>query len=434
MLANNQNILIIDKRNELSMKYKKLISQNIPSVVTIKNSLEGVFDYIKSFEPDLIIISDSLMDPTNEICHEIRTHIRDYRPILLVFSKSSHLDDKLKNLKAGADDFISEPIDNEEFVARVLAHLRRTFEETQNILTSLPSQKNVVKVLKRTLSSGCTWSSMLIGIDYYSQYRQIYGDLAADKLIQTFAAIIKTTIDERDFIGHLDESYFIVITVPERVDKISKTLLYAFDKVASRFYTEEDSQKGYITMFSDETIGRRVPLVSASIGIVDNVNCAYQDFRDVMSKLFSTHKLAHSQPGSFAIKDVPQICGLGAVSEYIKNKILVVEKDAALAYLITSTLEMQGNQTQAVSNYNEVQKNVDDFHPDVVIMESGYENNLQGLDVCKQIKGKNKAVKVIISTTVHNKELVLDSGADLYLPKPYDIVTLHSWVRRFLEE
>ena len=46
-----------------------------------------------------------------------------------ISSKSSFLDDKLSSLNAGADDFLSEPIDLNEFVARLNAHLRRKFEE-----------------------------------------------------------------------------------------------------------------------------------------------------------------------------------------------------------------------------------------------------------------------------------------------------------------
>lgn len=434
MLIPNQDILILDKRKELSMRYKKLIEQNMNATATIKNSLEGVFDYLKNYEPDMIIISDSLDDATEEVCLEIRTHVKIYRPVVVVLSKSSHLDDKLKNLNAGSDDFLSEPLDNAEFIARVSAHVRRSVEETQSEVTSLPSQKTSERVLQRVLTSGARLSSMLIGIDYFPQYRQIYGDLAADKLLQTFAAIILTTIDDRDFVGHWDESKFLLISIPERADKIVRTLTYAFDKVVSRFYNPEDSHRGYITMYSEKTIGRRVPLMALSIGVVDNVNCSYSRAQDVISRLFTTYKLARSQSGSYSLKDVPQICGLGAVCEFAKNKVLVVEKDAALAYLITSTLEMQGYQTQALSNYNEIQKNVDEFSPDVVIMETGYEGGMQGLESCEQIKLENNSVKVIVSTSRYEKERVLDAGADLYLPKPYDIVTLHSWVKRFLEE
>ena len=41
--------------------------------------------------------------------------------------------------------------------------------------------------------------------------------------------------------------------------------------------------------------------------------------------------------------------------------------------------------------------------------------------------------KFIVTTAVHDKALILDSGADLYLPKPYEISDLIRWVEYFLK-
>ena len=39
--------------------------------------------------------------------------------------------------------------------------------------------------------------------------------------------------------------------------------------------------------------------------------------------------------------------------------------------------------------------------------------------------------KIILTTIFHDKQTILKSGADLYLPKPYNIDTVISWVKRF---
>ena len=36
--------------------------------------------------------------------------------------------------------------------------------------------------------------------------------------------------------------------------------------------------------------------------------------------------------------------------------------------------------------------------------------------------------KVIVTTSVHDKTAILDAGADLYLPKPYEITELIQWI------
>lgn len=428
MLANNLNILIIDKRKELSLKYKRLIEHRISCTINIHHDSEKVLEYAQNFEPDLIIISDSIEEPTHELCCFLRSKIKNYRPVIVILSKSSHLDDKLANLGNGSDDFISEPIENEEFTARIIAHLRRSVEEGMNLLTNIASSKILIKVLKRVLNTPTRWAAMLIGIDYFSQYREIYGDLAANKMLQTYSAIIKTTLDDRDILTHLDNDNFVVITTPEQAHKIANLLKFAFDKVSGRFYTEEDALKGYITLFSDSSAGRRVPLVTTSIGIINNEYRRYSTAQDALCALINTHKLAHVQAGSLIVQDTLQLSG--SVNVLRKNKILIVEKDAAMAYLISTTLEMQGYQTQAISNYDEVITMFDEFNPDVVVLDVS-ENHF-GFEVCAKICGKN--AKIIVSSVVHDKELSLSAGADLYLPKPYDILVLHSWIKRFLEE
>lgn len=432
MQSNNFNILIIDARKELSLKYKRLIEHRTSCTINIEHSPDKILEYTNKFEPDLIIISDSIQEPASEICCNIRSSIKEYRPVIIILSKSSHLDDKIQNLSAGADDFISEPIDNEEFIARILAHLRRSKEEGMNLVTNIASPKMLLRVLKRTLYSNTHWAALLIDIDYFKQYQEIYGDIAANKMLQTYSAIIKTTLDDRDILAHLENNNFVVITTPDQAGKIASLLKFAFDKVSNRFYTKEDAQKGYITLFSDTTAGRRIPLVATSIGIISNEHRNFATAQDILCFLINTHKLAKAQSGSFIVQDTLQLSGSDAVEKLIKNKILIVEKDAAMAYLISTTLEMQGYQTQAISNFNEVLPTIKDFTPDIVILDAG--ENSHNLDICTNIKDENPNIKIIVSSITHDKDLALSAGADLYLPKPYDILVLHGWIKRFLEE
>ena len=116
--------LIIDKRRELSTKYKKLLESKSNKVIISKNLLSAI-KLIQDKEPDLIIISDSINSDLAEYCKKIRVLTYNMRPIIIATSKSAELQDKLAVLENGADDFISEPVNSEEFVMRIKAHLRR---------------------------------------------------------------------------------------------------------------------------------------------------------------------------------------------------------------------------------------------------------------------------------------------------------------------
>ena len=45
-----------------------------------------------------------------------------------------------------------------------------------------------------------------------------------------------------------------------------------------------------------------------------------------------------------------------------------------------------------------------------------------------------KNSNIIMTTVVHEKESILSSGADLYLPKPYEIPFLFEWVERLMNK
>lgn len=57
--------LIIDKRPELSAKYKKLLASDYNYVIISKDFLSSI-KIIKDMEPDLIIISDSINDDLSD--------------------------------------------------------------------------------------------------------------------------------------------------------------------------------------------------------------------------------------------------------------------------------------------------------------------------------------------------------------------------------
>ena len=123
--------LIIDKRRELSIKYKKIL-ENKNNKVLISKNLIGAMKIIQDKEPDLIIISDSVEGDLSDYCKKIRALTYNMRPIIIATSKSAELQDRLEVLENGADDFISEPVNSDEFLMRIKAHLRRELESNMD--------------------------------------------------------------------------------------------------------------------------------------------------------------------------------------------------------------------------------------------------------------------------------------------------------------
>lgn len=423
--------LIIDKRRELSVKYKKLL-ENQFSLVSISKNLISAMKTIQDKEPDLIIISDSVDTDLSDYCKKIRALTYNMRPIIIALSKSAELDDKLKVLDSGADDFISEPVNSEEFVMRIKAHLRREFESNLDSKILLPNRNYSMRALKRVVTSNSQWGCLFITVENFNSYRETYTKLASDKLLQTYTAIITSTLSEDDYLGVLSENEFLIITDGLKAEKIANFLTFAFDTVIQKFYSPQDVKRGYMIMQGDEQAGRRSDFMHTTIGVVTNEFKNFKDAQELLSSLINIHAIANLPSKSNYLMERAKITADGAVFEKsYNNKITVVEKDEAMILLLTTILGMQGYDVKIHDFFEETQE-----IPAIIILDAGNSEDKKGLELSRQIKNnpKYKDTKLIITSIYHDKELVLDTGADLYLPKPFEISSLVKWVEVFMNE
>jgi DNA-binding response OmpR family regulator len=91
------NALIIDTRKELSTKYKKSLTDK-DIKVQIAGNIRDSLEFIQKYEPDLIIVSDSIKEPLPDFCEKIRVLTYNIRPVIIALSKSDNIDDKIKAL------------------------------------------------------------------------------------------------------------------------------------------------------------------------------------------------------------------------------------------------------------------------------------------------------------------------------------------------
>ena len=428
-------VLIIDRRKEQAIKYKKNL-ENAGLTAVIEQDFAGALNSINKLEPDLILISDSITEvmPTKAI-EQIRILTCNTRPVIVVLSKSNHIQDKIAVLDSGADDFLSEPLAQEEFLARIQAHIRRNFEDALTETTRLFGQKITVKMLKRVLNSQKPWSALLVGINNFDTYKELYGELASEKILQTCSAIINASLEKDDFVGQINDDNFLILTDVYKAEKFAAYLIYAFDTVISKFYNEHDAKRGFVFMQNEDEAENKVSLVSTKIGIVSSEYRKFSNAKQVITTLLSTQKLAKYKEGSNYIVDRPQISAEDSVMQKEFNKrLMIVEPDDAMSFLLSTTADIYGYQTKVLNNCNSLMSELKEFQPSVIIIDSGEDS--KALECCKKIKFNSdfSASNIIFTSTLHDKEKILSAGADLYLPKPYEISVIFSWVAKFTED
>ena len=423
------NVLIIDKRKELSTKYKKSLEDNETAAVISRN-LKDALRLIQTTDPDVIIVSDSIDENLADFCKKIRTLTYNTRPVIIALSKSAESTDRILVLENGADDFLSEPVNIDEFKIRIKAHLRRDIESNLDNKTLLPNKKYVQKFLKRLLNSDTKQAVLLIGIENLENYKSVYSEVAGDKIVQTFCAITKSALENTDFFGQINETNFIIITNPYSAEKLAAFLTFAFDTVAPRFYSPKDAQRGYMLLKGDRQAGMRVNFVSILIGgIIDNYDMIKIP-EEMIEKLIFIKKMAKIPNGSNYAIDRIKISGENSIKqiENNNNSIFIKEPDSALSLLLRTTLELQG--------YDVVEQLDADSAtpPQILIIDSG--DNFEGLEFCTELKNNINFVntKIIVTASAHDKSRILNAGADLYLPKPYEISDLIRWIEYLMKQ
>lgn len=121
---NEDNVLVVEDDKYTRHIIEKYLAKNN---FVVKSAVDGeqALIILKEFKPK-VIISDWKMPVLNgiELCKYLKAH-QEYKYIyFIIFTAKAFLDDRIKGLESGADDFIVKPIENLELLARVRTGVR----------------------------------------------------------------------------------------------------------------------------------------------------------------------------------------------------------------------------------------------------------------------------------------------------------------------
>ncbi|MGP3778907.1 response regulator transcription factor [Halanaerobium saccharolyticum] len=125
-------ILVVEDEKDLSDVIKKGLEEEGFVVDTVSDGQQAV-NFAWDNEYDIIIL-DLMLPVINGM--EALKEIREYgiNTAILILTAKDMVEDKIKGLNSGADDYLTKPFAFGELVARVRALLRRGIEENNNQL------------------------------------------------------------------------------------------------------------------------------------------------------------------------------------------------------------------------------------------------------------------------------------------------------------
>lgn len=140
-------ILVVEDEKDLNSVISRHLKKNNFSVDSVFNG-EDALDYLSYENYDLVIL-DIMMPKISgyQVIKELRTKKND-TPVLMLTAKDS-IDDKVKGLDSGADDYLVKPFDFNELLARIRAIVRRKYG---NISNQIVIEDLILDLAKKTVT------------------------------------------------------------------------------------------------------------------------------------------------------------------------------------------------------------------------------------------------------------------------------------------
>lgn len=116
-----------------------------------------------------------------------------------------------------------------------------------------------------------------------------------------------------------------------------------------------------------------------------------------------------------------------------KIKVLFVDDDMALGHIVTLALEDLGYEVHYQTSLAGIRNVVKEMLPDVVVLdvEIGAKNGIEVIPELKLIVPETPVLIVSSHLESENVAKALEAGAVGYLKKPFDIMELQAYIRRF---
>ena len=180
------SLLLIDD-DEVTLRLLKVnLERGGYAVVLARTGSEGL-DYARQNLPDLVLADALLPDMAGQaVCEGLIASSRTRHIPVIIMSSKGGARDAVEALQAGADDFLTKPLNYSEVTARVRAHIRRAqLKPALNPLTGLPGNLIIEHEIRQLTTPGHGLYAVLYAdFNQFMAFNDVYGFPAGDDAIR----------------------------------------------------------------------------------------------------------------------------------------------------------------------------------------------------------------------------------------------------------
>ena len=306
-----QEIYIIDD-DESSLPIFRELFKNDNEFKFIGVKTEQIDLALKNI-PFLIIINEDAIDrDVVEVCKKIRRDEDNKITPIIVVSSNPERGHRLDVLKESVEYYIKKPVDT-DYLYHTVKNLNRLLNINRRIsaLTGLPGNVQIHAELKKRIANKEEFSVLYLDLDNFKAYNDVYGFLKGDEIIeftaQTTLKCIHEQFLENSFVGHIGGDDFIAIVPSIEVDKVCQSIIMEFDRNVTKFFTDDDLERGYIEVSNRKGIIEQFALTSISIGVVIGEKGRFSNILEIGEVGAQVKHMAKSVMGSSYAIDRRQI-------------------------------------------------------------------------------------------------------------------------------
>lgn len=268
------NILVVEDERLIARLLKETLQIEGYQVVTVLRGEDAV-QYALRETPHLVLLDMKLPDMDGyNVVERLRANPKTMHIPILILSALDDCASKVRAFELGADDYITKPFDTDELLARVRTQLRRVQQNFLSPLIGLPGGYQVELAIKRKLACADPWSILYLDLDNFKAFNDVYGFLTGNDLIRLVGRICQRVVRDYgnpdDFVGHIGGDDYVVVTTPDRANNLCALINTAYKLESRPLYHPEDLRRGFISGVDRKGRPYQFPLVSLSIGVVNN--------------------------------------------------------------------------------------------------------------------------------------------------------------------
>ena len=288
------------------MVFKKLFEKD-PEYKFISVKSEQIDIALKNIPSIIIVNEDAIEVDIIELCKKIRNDDDNSITPIIVVSSNSEQKHRIDILKQSVEYYIKKPV-NTQYLYFTIKNLGRLININRRIspLTGLPGNVQIHAELKKKIANKEDFSVLYLDLDNFKAYNDVYGFLKGDEIIKftadTIMKCVHSYIPTNAFIGHIGGDDFVAIVPTLNCDEICENIIANFDAHVTKFFTEDDVEKGYIEVANRKGVIEQFPLTSISIGVVEADKGRFANILEIGEVGAQVKHMAKSVMGSsFAI-------------------------------------------------------------------------------------------------------------------------------------